>query len=156
MDHQGISTDRSGERLRVRKMTAADAEPLYGLLSDPGVMKCLEPPYTREQTERFLIKAGLPEIPLICAAEKDERFIGYVIFHDSDEESIEIGWVLAPSCRGQGIASAFTARMPERIRQPGRHAVIECVPEQRSTVRIAERFGFRCSGVEEGLTVFRL
>jgi len=61
-------------------MTMDDLEPLYGLLSDPRVMRHLEPPYTKEETERFLYGAGLSEPPLIYAAEKDKSFIGYVIY----------------------------------------------------------------------------
>lgn len=140
----------------IRKMTINDSEPLYGLLSDPKVMEFLEPPYSKEQAEQFLIKAGLAEIPLIYAVEKDGCFNGYVIYHDYDEESVEIGWVLNPSCWGHGIATVLTAQMIEEIKRKGKHAVIECVPEQKSTVRIAEKFGFQNSGTYEGLLVFRL
>ena len=142
--------------ITIRKMTISDAEPLFRLLSDPRVMQFLEPPYTKEQAEQFLLKAGLSEIPLIYAVEKEERFIGYVIFHDYDAEAIEIGWVLDPSCWGQGIASVLTAQMIENAKRIGKHVVIECVPEQKSTVRIAEKFGFQSYGIPDGLFVFRL
>ena len=142
--------------IKIRKMTINDAEPLYGLLSDPKVMEFLEPPYSKELSEQFLIKAGLGEIPLIYAVEKDGCFTGYVIYHDYDEESMEIGWVLYPSCWGHGIASVLTAQLIEETKRKGKHAVIECVPEQKSTVRIAEKFGFQNSGIDEGLLVFRL
>lgn len=56
------------------------------MLSDPKVMAFLEPPYSKEQTEQFLIKAGLTEKPLIYAVEKDGCFTGYVIYHDYDEK----------------------------------------------------------------------
>lgn len=142
--------------MKIRKMSLSDVEPLYRLLSDPKVMEFLEPPYSREQAEQFLIEAGLPEKPLVYAVEKDGCFIGYVIYHDYDEESMEIGWVLAPSCWGQGIASALTAQLIEETERIGKHAVIECVPEQKSTIRIAGKFGFQNCGTEEGLLVFRL
>ncbi len=142
--------------IKIRKMTIHDAEPLYGLLSDPKVMEYLEPPYSKEQTEQFLIKAGLSERPLIYAVEKDESFIGYVIYHDYDEESLEIGWVLHPSCWGRGIATILTTQMIEEAECSGKHAVIECVPEQKITGRIAEKFGFQNIGMNEGLIVYRL
>lgn len=142
--------------ISIRKMTACDAGPLYRLLSDPKVMKYLEPPYSRQQAERFLLTAGLSEKPLIYAVQKDESFIGYVIYHAYDENSMELGWVLEPSCWGQGIASELTGQMLQTARQSGRHAVIECVPEQKSTVRIAEKFGFQYTGMNEGLMIFRL
>ena len=83
--------------IRIRKMTVSDLEPLYKLLSNSKVMQYLEAPYTKEQTEQFLFRSGLSETPLIYAVEKDNDFIGYVIYHDYDSESVEIGWVLEPS-----------------------------------------------------------
>lgn len=142
--------------LKIRKMTPGDAEPLYRLLSDPDVMRFLEPPYSKEQAERFLVEAGLSDPPLVYAVEKDGGFIGYVIYHDYDAESIEIGWVLYPSCQGQGTASRLTEQMLEEIRRSGKHAVIECAPEQKSSIRIAEKYGFRNMGITDGLFVFRL
>lgn len=63
-------------------------------------MQYLEAPYTKEQAEQFLFRSGLSETPLIYAVEKDNDFIGYVIYHDYDSESVEIGWVLEPSFWG--------------------------------------------------------
>ena len=65
-------------------MTVSDLEPLYKLLSNSKVMQYLEAPYTKEQTEQFLFRSGLSETPLIYAVEKDNDFIGYVIYHDYD------------------------------------------------------------------------
>ena len=81
--------------IRIRKMTVSDLEPLYKLLSNSKVMQYLEAPYTKEQTEQFLFRFGLSETPLIYAVEKDNDFIGYVIYHDYDSESVEIGWWLS-------------------------------------------------------------
>mgnify|MGYP003044806454 CR=1 FL=1 len=39
-------------------MRSDDADELYRLLSDPMVMRYLEPPYDRVQTEAFLHDAG--------------------------------------------------------------------------------------------------
>ena len=77
-------------RLRLRTMRRGDLDELYALLSDAEVMRWLEPPFTREQTERFLEQAGLSEPPLIYAAESAAgEFLGYVIYHDYDERSRE-------------------------------------------------------------------
>ena len=46
------------ERLYIRKMVPDDLEPLFKLLSDPEVMRFLEPPYTLGQTREFLEKNG--------------------------------------------------------------------------------------------------
>ena len=141
--------------ITIRKMAVSDAGPLYKLLSDAEVMKFLEPPFSKEQTEQFLRTAGLSEPPLIYAVDRDGSFIGYVIYHEYDPESIEIGWVLEPSCWGQGIASILTERMLAETARSGKQAVMECVPEQKSTIRIAEKFGFQNTGLADGLLVFR-
>ena len=48
----------------IRRMKSSDADALYRLLSDPEVMRYLEPLYDRAQTEAFLHRAGLSEPPL--------------------------------------------------------------------------------------------
>ena len=129
-------------------MTVSDLEPLYKLLSNSKVMQYLEAPYTKEQTEQFLFRSGLSETPLIYAVEKDNQFIGYVIYHDYDSESVEIGWVLEPSFWGLGIIA--------KARNSGKQVVIECVPEQKSSIRIAEKYGFQKCGIIDGLMIYRL
>ena len=91
-------------------MTEQDLEPLHRLLSDSKVMRFLEPPFTKEQTADFL-ETGLSKKPPVFAAELDGTFIGYVIFHDYEEDTMELGWVLLPEYWGQGYASALTRQM---------------------------------------------
>ena len=142
--------------LLIRKMKPGDLDPLYLLLSDPLVMQFLEKPYSKKQTEQFLIRAGLADPPLIYAAEKDGEFIGYVIYHDYDPDSIEIGWVLNPSHWGNGCASALTEQMIGKAEGSGKHLIIECAPEQNITRHIAVKYGFESLGITDGLEVFRL
>ena len=70
--------------ITLRRMQSSDADALYRLLSDPVVMRYLEPPYNRAQAEAFLRRAGLAEPPLVYAVQEAEHFIGYVIYHDYD------------------------------------------------------------------------
>ena len=101
---------------------------------------------------------------MIYAVEKDNDFIGYVIYHDYDSESVEIGWVLEPSFWGLGIASfwglgiasCLTSGMIAKARNSGKQVVIECVPEQKSSIRIAEKYGFQKCGIIDGLMIYRL
>ena len=78
--------ERKSAGLRARRMTEADLEPLHRLLSDPEVMRYLEPPFSREQTRAFLERAGLTPEPLILAVD-DGGFAGYVIWHPYDDVS---------------------------------------------------------------------
>ena len=141
--------------LTIRKMTEQDLEPLHRLLSDPEVMRFLEPPFTKEQTADFL-EAGLSEKPPVFAAELDGTFIGYVIFHDYEEDTMELGWVLLPEYWGKGYASALTKQMMARVAAMGKKPVIECDPGQEITKHIALKSGFVRTGEWDGLDVYRL
>ena len=142
--------------ITIRKIQPGDADALYRLLSDPAVMRYLEPPFDRAQTEDFLRRAGLAEPPLVYAAEENGDFIGYVIYHAYDEQSVEIGWVLLPEYWGRGYASALTDLLIDRARQERKSVVIECAPTQTATRRIARKKGFRACGICDGLAVYRL
>ena len=142
--------------ITIRRMRPDDADALFRLLSDPEVMQYLEPPFDRAQTEDFLRRAGLSEPPLVYAAEENGTFLGYVIYHAYDRESMEIGWVLLPEYWGRGYASALTDRLIDRARREQKHVVIECVPAQEATKRIAVKKGFRACGLCDGLAVYRL
>lgn len=100
--------------LIIRKMRENDLEPLYLLLSDPRVMKYMEPPYSLGQTERFLRSCGMSDEPLVYAVENEEGFAGYVIFHDYEDDSMEIGWVLYRKYWGRGYASELTRQLIEK------------------------------------------
>ena len=142
--------------MRIRDMRPGDADDLYRLLSDPKVMRYLEPPYDRAQAEAFLCSAGLADPPLVYAVEENGSFLGYVIDHAYDENSVEIGWVLFPEYWGRGYASELTDRLISWARKVRKGIVIECVPEQTATVRLAIQKGFRADGIVDGLAVYRL
>ena len=141
--------------LIIRKMKQTDLESLQRLLSDPVVMRYLEPPYTPEQTAGFLNRCGLSNPPLVYAVEADGQFIGYVIYHDYDESSMEIGWVLFPQYWGKGYASRLTDQLMNRARKEGKDIIIECDPDQAATKCIARSRGFVYEGTDNGLDIFR-
>ena len=90
------------------------------------------------------------------ALDLDGAFIGYVIYHAYDEDSVEIGWVLAREYWGMGYASALTKRMINQARHEGKSVVIECDPGQEITKHIALKSGFVRTGERDGLNVYRL
>ena len=144
-------------RLRLRTMRCGDLEELYALLSDAEVMRWLAPPFTREQAEQFLQQAGLSDPPLIYAAENAEgEFLGYAIYHDYDERSREIGWVLRQSAWRKGYAGEMTALLTVLARREGKDAVIECAPGQTVSAHIARRHGFSYEGRADGCDSYRL
>ena len=143
--------------MNIRNFTKSDLNNLYSTLSDSDVMKYIEPPYSFEKTEGFLNDVALADHPLIYAVEDDSgNYIGYVIYHDYDEESKELGWLLNKQEWGKGYASTLTKLMIEMTRKAKKDAVIECDPEQTVTRHIAEKFGFVYEGNVDGCDVFRL
>ena len=151
----GRAESDQNRKLTIRKMNEQDLKPLHALLSDPDVMFFLEPPYSIEQTRSFL-QAALSDAPPVYAVDLGGAFIGYVIYHPYDENSMEIGWVLTPEQWGKGYASALTEQMAEKARSEGKSLVIECDPGQEITKHIAVRHGFVRSGAEDGLEIYRL
>ena len=139
--------------LHIRKMTGQDLDPLYRLLSDPEVMHFLEPPYTQEQASAFH-QMGVSENPLVYAAEANDTFIGYVIYHPYEEDSIEIGWVLLPEYWRRGYASELTRMMIDKASKESKTLVIECDPRQEVTKHIAQKFGFARAGSRDGVDVY--
>ena len=137
-------------------MTEDDLDALYRLLSDPQVMKYLEPPFTKEKTEAFLHDAGLSDPPRVFAAECDGSLTGYVIYHAYDERSVETGWVLYPEYWGRGYASALTEILIKKAFAEDKDVVIECVPQQEATRRIARKYGFTFQEMRDGLLLYRL
>ena len=141
--------------MMIRRMKKTDLMPLYRLLSDEKVMEHIEPVFDLEKTTAFLENAGFGGEPLIWAVEDDKAFIGYVIYHDYDETSREIGWVLCPEHWGKGIATKLTQELMQRAFADGKDAVIECAPAQEVTKHIALKLGFKPDGQRDGCEVFR-
>lgn len=144
-------------KLQIRPMKSTDLAALHSLLSDEAVMRYLEPPFTQEQTKRFLEAAGLGASPLIYGVEDENKdFLGYVIYHDYGKDSKEIGWVLRKDAWGKGYARALTAKLIDRARSEGKAVVIECAPEQQATGHIAKSHGFSYVGRRDGCDVYEL
>ena len=143
--------------MNIRKFTEADLPDLFEVLSDPEVMTYIEDPYTLEETKALLDDVMADESPNIYAAENDEgKFVGYVIFHQYEDDSYELGWLLKRAEWGKGYASKLTEMMIEDTRKKGMNAVIECDPEQEVTKHIAKKYGFTFDEIFDGCEVYRL
>ena len=93
-------SEPNGAGLSIRRMNEGDADALYGVLSDPEIMKYLEPPYSREATVQFLHDAGMCERPLVWAVDD----ASYIISMTST------AWSWAGCWRGMNGARAMPAR----------------------------------------------
>lgn len=152
-----ISYEKRIPLLKMIRMSKNDFYGLYDLLSNPEVMKYLEPPYDVKKAEEFLLNYGLKDIPLVYSVlDDDDQFIGYVNFHEYDETGYEIGWVLKPEHWNKGYATKLTQKLIDRCIDLNKDAIIECDREQIAAIKIATKYKFKYIGHEEGRDIYRL
>ena len=143
--------------MKIRAFKESDLMNLYETLSDPDVMKYIEPVFSIDKTKEFLQSAALSNPQLIYAVEDDYgNYIGYVIYHEYEDDSVELGWLINKQEWGKGYASRLTELMINRAKQEGKNAVIECDPKQTVTKHIAEKNGFVYEGLRDGCDIYRL
>lgn len=139
------------ERCIVRRMKPEDWHDLFAILSDEKVMRYIEQPFSEKQTKQFIEEAGMNDPPLVYAIvyEENQRLIGHLIFHPYEEDAYEIGWILHRNYWGRRIATELTQAAVEYAKEKGiPKLLIQCSPEQKSTIAIAQKFGFERIGVE--------
>ena len=144
------------ERLKIRKFTNNDLTELYNLLSDEDVMEFIEPPFSWKKTANFLNSVALIDPPLIYAVEDfNQKCIGYVIFHEYDKDSFELGWILNKRDWGKGYASELTKAFIKRSSKIGKNLIIECDSNQEISQQIAMQNDFEFLGESDGCSVFK-
>ena len=147
-------------RCLIRPFSLDDNEALHLCLSDPEVMRFIEPPFDLPKTRAFIRNAGLSTPPLVHALvwKATGDVIGHVIFHPyPGGNDWEMGWVIRRNCWGMGIASEVSIALIEHARQKGIPGlIIECDPAQEATRHIAMKLGFQPAGEADGCTVFKL
>jgi RimJ/RimL family protein N-acetyltransferase len=146
------------EHFAIRPYTMDDLDDLSTILGDPQLMKYLEKTYSCQETEEFLIQYGLRECPAVYALEECEssRLAGHIIFHPYDVNSYEIGWIILKEFQGGKLASKVTRELVRYGMDRGIHEyVIECVPDQKACIHIAEKCGFEKERKDGDLLVFR-
>lgn len=133
-------------RCFIRKFQRSDLDALYFVLSDPDVMEYIGEPFSCEKTQRFLEENGLVDPARVYALESKEsqELIGHVIFHQYENESYEIGWIMSKKYWGQGIADEITKALIDHARTRSiKSLIIECAPEQTASQRITKNNGFQ-------------
>lgn len=93
------------ERLYLRKFVSGDAAALHEILGDGQTMQYIEPPFSRERTEKFLREFCIAAGNALAVELKDTgRLIGYIMLKPSGERKIEAGWIFHSQFRGMGYA----------------------------------------------------
>lgn len=62
--------------------------------------------------------------------DDENGFAGYVIYHQFDQDSMEIGWVLYHEHWGKGYVSELTEQLIEKAQIAKKALVNECDPGQ--------------------------
>lgn len=133
------------QRLVIRDFEDADIPAMQEILADEEVMKFIEDPYTKEQTEEFVRAAGITDNKLVYALvwKETSEVIGHVIFHPSGKDEYEAGWIMSSKFWGKGIASETTEALIEEAKRIGvKTLMLECFKNQHATAHIAEKYGF--------------
>ena len=149
--------DLKTNRLSIRPFTMEDTDALFPILSDPEVMRFIEPPYTRSQTAAFITDQLRAEVPQAYALTENETgtLVGHVIWHPHDSEAYELGWILGREHWGKGYATEVTQALLGIAWGELKDVVIQCTPEQATAASIAMKNSFFFLGVENGLNVYR-
>ena len=119
-------------------------------------MKYLEKPYTKEAAAAFLHRCGMAEEPLVYAVEDCSRaLIGYIIYHPYDAASMRS---LGPPQKpvGQGLCQRADGSSDKDAQSRTDHLIIECLPSQTATKRIAQKYHFSFVENRDGLDVYML
>lgn len=121
-------------------------------------MEFIEPSFSWEKKANFLNSVALIDHPLIYAVEDfSQKFIGYVIFHEYDKDSFELGWILNKIYwGGKGYANELTKAFIKRSSNIGKNLIIECALNQENTKRIAMKNDFEFIGESDGCSVFKI
>ena len=148
----GLETDR----LVLRQHLTSDAEILYKLRSNPGVMKFMDIPMmtSQRQAKEFIDKVSRSfideKIPLWALSMKDDdarRMIGYVgyIRHLEAHYRAEICYLLEPVYWGRGLMTeALHAALQYGFQQMALHSIEANInPANTTSIKLAEKFNFR-------------
>ncbi len=146
------------ERLQLRPLNKSDAQNLFDLNNDPGVLKYLgKESVSMEVMEDVVQKVMARDLSyqnqfgLFAAIEKESGdFIGWFILrpaHETPEDTknLEIGWRLRTHFWGKGYATEGALALIEKARTKiGAHRVFAtAMSENLQSIRIMEKIGLQ-------------
>jgi glyoxylase I family protein len=142
------------ERLILRPVRMSDAHALFPLFSDPDTMQhWSHGPLTRIEEMQTRVAHNLPpqsKAGFSFAITKDgERALGWINFYNESHAIAGLGYILAPSERGQGLVSeAVEAMLAHGFKTLKLHRVyLDIDPQNERSIAVAERAGFRREGL---------
>lgn len=138
-------------RLVLRARLPGDADALFPAMSDPAIMLWWSrAPYDSldELRENFGPRASIGWRAWAITRAGDYRAIGFVAASEKRQGGVsEIGYLLAPEAQGQGIAQEAVAGVVARLFAEGQRRVFaDTDPDNRGSIALLERLGFRLEG----------
>ena len=92
-------------RLLIRNFLLDDARDLYEILGNEDVMKYSETAYSFEKTVEFLNDFCIKKTGALAVVHKESsKVIGYILFHEMDEDVYEMGWFFNKNYWRKGYA----------------------------------------------------
>lgn len=139
------------DRLIFRDWTASDLGPFHSICSDPSVMQFVGDgvPWSMERNRQWIEGAG--EMSKKCGycqwalvLKATSALVGFCGFVPADDGA-EIGWRLAKSCWGQGLATeAARTVLKHGFDILGFQRVIATVQTpNRASIRVCEKLGMK-------------
>ena len=149
------------ERLILRNFQEKDLPAAQEYLSDPIVMRFLEPPFSPDKARIFLEKYALTSSPLVYAVIEKEsgHLAGHVIFHPYEQEDCyELGWILNRDFQGKGYALEISRSLIRFAahRLHLRRILLEALPENTASLRVIRKLGAVFEKETDGLLCFSI
>ena len=144
-------------RLRLRQIEPRDATGLHACFGDLEAMRFWNFPASRtladtEKTLAWLAKTTSPydHLAWAIADKAKDQCIGMVNYHhrEARNKRLELGYFIAPRHQGQGFGTeAVQVVLDYCVGRLGVHRVQAFIhPDNRPSIRLVERLGFRCEG----------
>ena len=138
-------------RLILRARSPDDAEALLPAMSDPEIMAWWSrPPFTSiaELREHFAPDSAGGWRAWAITRDDDDRAVGFVATGEKRQGGVtEIGYLLVREAQGQGIAQEAVGGVIARLFAEGQRRVFaDTDPENRGSIALLERLGFRLEG----------
>ncbi len=141
-------------RLAIRRFTPDDAHDLYEILGDAETMKHCEPAYDFEKIRDFLQNFCIDRNGALAAVHKQsQKVIGYILFHETEPDIYEMGWIFNRSHWRQGYAyEACKAVIDHAFRALNARRVFAQTAEGVKSVGLMQKLGMRPEGIQRSQT----
>lgn len=141
-------------RMIIRDFTPEDAAGLHDILGDDETMENCEPAYDFEKTKQFLTGFCIGRKGAVAAVHRESgKLIGYILFHASDEDVYEMGWIFNRNVWRQGYAyESCKAVMDYAFGEMNAHKFFSETIDAVKSVGLMKKLGMQPEGIQRSQT----